>query len=624
MVSTYAGQEKRTTTHGFFFVMLLLFNFYIKRGEIEMGISKMNFGGDFVGNISSLFGGKMPSLSFGSLGAQIAGLISAIANALSAQGTNELVNYKFRYRVPTYQIIIPGEEPIKLIPEAIQRIIITRYFDKAIHPICELFTLLPPRLHEKIIDHKNEVTVRLRLQYQAFDVDDRRVFTRDSLNTTFSLITDDENRYKDEPLRDDADKADKGSYNIADYTTEYILPLWKDSDLKAVRKVCNETFANATISTVIGKIFGQSGINNILISALDNQNSYSAITIPPMSLMNVLKYLEKNYGTYYTGTRMFLDYKRAYIMSKSGVCDAFEENEYKRTIFIVKKSNVSTHYRVGTTDDPESEVYYIFVEGDNVSTESPSSTDDAISGNNVTIVDSRGDETTVVEGAGVQRGNGNERIVSDNYGNIYNKSTLLSDITERNKRVTITTMDYNEEALTPNKEFLLVFEDPKRQNHNGFYRIVSSKTILRKKGSEFDITGQHEFVYKAPLSGEEANAIIATASPPITAKSLGIDTNVSPGKSPQEIASVESPVTGKASAPIPRTIGGNVNMENIPMTQTIPKNTNYSYDSLGNILGIKIPDYHLITDDDSARQIAAKQLQQLNALPCAGPIPRSI
>lgn len=588
-----------------------------------MGISKMNFGGNFSGNISSLFGGKIPSLSFGSLGAQIVGLIAAIANAFSKKGSNDLVNYKYRYRVPTFQILIPGEDPIKLVPEAIQRILISRYFDQAIHPIFELFTLLPPKLHEKIIEHKNEVTIRIRLQYQAFDSDERKVFTRDSINTTFSLITDDENRYKDEPLRDDADKADKGSYNIADYTTEYLLPLWKDSDLKAVRKVCNETFSNATISTVIGKVFGESGINNILISGLDNQNSYSAITIPPMSLMNVLKYLEKNYGTYYTGTRMFLDYKRAYIMSKSGVCDAFEENEYMRTIFIVKKSNLSTHYRVGTTDDPESKVYYIFVEGDNVSSESPSSSDDAISGNNVTIVDSRGDETDIVEGAGVQRGNGNSKIVSDNYGNIYNKSTLLSDITERNKRITITTMDYNEDALTPNKEFLLVFEDPKRQADNGFYRIISSKMILRKKGSELDVTGQHEFVFKAPLSGEEAQSIISNASPPITDRNIELNGS-SNGKTIQELENAENPITGKVSSPIPRTIGEDVNVVTTQVTETIQKNPNYNYDNLGNIQGINIPEYNIITEDDSNMVVEAKKLAQLNALPCPGPTPRSI
>ena len=85
----------------------------------------------------------------------------------SAGGNNQfrsnMQNHRYRYRVDAWQVLIPGQEPIDMVPSAIQNIFLTQLYDEAIHPILEIKTLLPPRLHEAIVNHKNDVNIRFRL-----------------------------------------------------------------------------------------------------------------------------------------------------------------------------------------------------------------------------------------------------------------------------------------------------------------------------------------------------------------------------------------------------------------------------------------------------------------------------
>ena len=574
-------------------------------------------------------GGSLGGLLNSKIGKVIGGISSALSGLLGSllnggKNNKEIMNYTYKYKVSSFRVCLPGQEPISVIPQAINKIVISRMYDKNIHPICEMLVQLPPRLYQEIIRNKNEVTFILRVQATAYNARNKPVFTHDYINGIFCIITDDEFEYKEEPLKEKADAASgKSNYNVSDYNMEFFLTLWKERDIKAIRTVVNKVYENTTLSTVLGKVYSEVGIDKVLISPIDNNKSYPEVIIPPMNLYDLPKYLETVYGTYYTGTVQFLDYRCMYILSRSGVCDAYEDGEYKRTIFIVKKPTSTLSARVGTSEDSEAKIYYIFTENDNVGIESPSASNDAISGNNVSILDPNTNQTTTVEGVGVQRGSGNERVHQDNYGNDFNKTTILADINESNKHVTIILMDYNEESITPNKEFLLVFEDTDKATHNGFYRIIASEVALVKTGDQLDITGRLTLVFKAPLSGEIAESIIAStklgieplvisASP---VKPTGLDMSgcysavpsntIIEGPKPKILDSISTSLT-----------------QNINDIQDIKKNLNFSYDNLGNVQGVDMPEHYSILDTDDAFLIAYKQSKQADLLPCDGPQPK--
>jgi hypothetical protein len=243
----------------------------------------------------------------------------------------------------------------------------------------------------------------------------------------------------------------------------------------------------------------------------------------------------------------------------------------------------------------------------------------------MTIVDTQRNETTTIEGAGEQRGSGNARVLSDNYSNEYSKSTILSNVVEQSLQATIQCVDYDESCFTPNKEFVISFEDPKLQNRNGFYRITGSTVILSKVGAELNISGTHKFSFKAPLQGdigkstdvnvqENNRSSSSTTSNPPQPSGLTDKSGRVPAVSSNP--SITPTVVGPQGKELP---SNEVVVSNTGQEDNVPRNTNYQYDSLGNLQGMNVPEYNMITENDSVEVANAKKRAQQKSLPSEGP-----
>ena len=87
---------------------------------------------------------------------------------------SSIINYTYKYKVSSFKVCLPGQKPTKIINEAVNRIMITKLFDKNIHPIFEMLVNLPPKLYQEIIRNKNEVTFILRIQASAYNANPGR------------------------------------------------------------------------------------------------------------------------------------------------------------------------------------------------------------------------------------------------------------------------------------------------------------------------------------------------------------------------------------------------------------------------------------------------------------------
>ena len=654
-----------TAIHIFFFTLpasnLLLMNNglieYLKKGVINImpkgfnntsfgnlgGILGKNFGGL---NSGALLGGILANMK-GGLGAgkfNIASALAAVAGLSNAQSSYGTYNYK--YTVKTFQLLIEGrKEPINILNDAIKQVIITKDFDKCIHPILEIVTLLPPKLHQLIKDNKKTAKIHLDIKKDRYTMSGSLRRSEDFINNSFSLIMDDESDFKEKKEYEQTNKAnggdgkeDKFIFNTSDYTEEFTLSLWNTDHIDAMRKVVNDIYKNCSISTAITNIYSKAtGIKKILISPLDNTKKYSEVRIKPMNLMNVPEYLDKVYGTYYTGSSVFLDFNRLYFLSKNGVCDAKEKGEYTRTIFTVYDPRDSRKNSVGTTKDTKNKFYFINLNSDAIDFTSPTNTNDVVSGNNFDFIDPKNNETTMVEGVGEQNGSGNHQIVEDNYNNEYNKSTKLSDVVEASKKATVTIMDYDDDAMTPNKEFVINFQDPAFQDKNGFYRLTDSQIVLNKADASLSMTGIHHLVFKAPIgSGDSATTGTATTMSTMdkgvtNSEANKTTTDSAKGASSSANNSKDNKTNTNTSTEAFKPAGPQPKVKNLGTptvnvtgvaTSSVTKNTKFNYDSLGNLKGVKIPSYNVITeaDDKLVKEMKLKAQQAL--LPSKTPQPK--
>ena len=318
--------------------------------------------GNMLGGIAGKIMGKS-NFNFGTLGTQI--------NELRQKSSEvKYKNFMYRYRVQKIEIVIPNEkDPIRILPDAVENITIIKEFDAAYHPIFQLTTTLPPLVFKKIKENKQNVQFRIKIYKLQLNKSGQLIKKKSFIVDTFTIIMDDDTDFKDENTYHEANKLqgasktskNKGVFNRADYTLEYTFYLWKQSDLDAMRSTVNAVYQNCTVSTAIANIFSESNINKILISPLDNDASYSEIRIPPMVLLKLPQYLETVYGLYYSGSCVFLDYRCLYFLSRNGVCDAHEEEEFTRTIFRVPKANKADKARIGTMEDQDNKFYYLYM-----------------------------------------------------------------------------------------------------------------------------------------------------------------------------------------------------------------------------------------------------------------------
>lgn len=604
-----------------------------KLASVTGGLSAGKIGGILAGLKGGLAGGKF---NIGSL----TGMLSAIKSGQTAK----FQSYSYKYQVATYQILLEGrKEPINLLKEAIQKVLIERDYDKSIHPILIIVTTLPPKLHKLIKDNKGKVKIRLNIQKGAYDKGSgERMRSKPFIDDKFSLIMNDESDFKDEETYEAANKGaggdgrnDKYIFNAQDYTTEYVLSLWNQDHIDAMRKPVNAIYKDCTVSNAIQNIYSKAtGIKKILISPMDNTNKYSEIRVKPMNLMNVPGYIDKVYGTYYTGSEVFLDFRCLYFLSKNGVCDAKEKGEYTRTIFRIPKSDKSKKDSVGTTIDTTNKFYYINLRGEDIDFQAPGNTNDATEGNNFNIIDPKNNETMNVEGVGEQSSNGNSRIVEDNYSNEYNKSTLMSDVVEKSKECYITVTDYDDDAMTPNKEFIVMFDNEKLKDKNGFYRLKKSQVILNKSSANLEITGKHVLAFKAAAAqGEGEDKTSVTNTETMSKESKMSDANKAAVGASTATPTANSAASTNASsesfkptAPQPKVKG--LDKSTVDVTggkdtiADIPKNNNYKYDSLGNLKGIDVPSYNKVLPSDDIQVTKAKIAAQQKMLPCKGPQPK--
>ena len=133
---------------------------------------------------------------------------------------------------------------------------------------------------------------------------------------------------------------------------------------------------------------------------------------------------------------------------------------------------------------------------------------DQINGNSLKMINSKKNSSATISGTGDQRGSGNTRVENNNDDNDYSKLQYANSVSEMNKPLKMTIMDNFMWALTPNKEFIINWEDTRvAPVYNGYYRIKICQYMLAKNGDWMTLTTRLDMVKKEDISAAEKAAI---------------------------------------------------------------------------------------------------------------------
>ena len=449
----------------------------------------------------------------------------------------QLQPHKARYKVTTFSLYTKDQKYadqngiIELNPVCIKRLFIIQDFDQFLQPVIQMDVLLPALILDYMREHRDEISFIIRIdivdfisagQNQKFDANDYKENGSDILcNAHFvtfmpdNMKTPNLGEYKevaaiqrgDDSVGDDITKCGQ---NMANYKEESIFFIWKEHDVYTLRKQVNAVYSSVTIGDAASSMLSDNGFEKVLIAPSDNTETFGQLIIPPMTMMNVFRFLQNQYGMYNTDVLFFNDIWRCYVIDRSGECKAHEDNEYTKTIFSVVDSRSEYSKDTGTSTLDEKFEYHMKLDIMQIAVRSLSSINDVITGNTAMYIDSRNNEVTTVSGAGDQRGEGCVNVTTDHEGTQYTKSKHANNVSELAMNLKVTGVkDYNYTALSPNKAFVFNFKNKDFYKYNGYYRLMKATHILTREGNgdQMGITGIFEFTRKKELAEEERKTI---------------------------------------------------------------------------------------------------------------------
>jgi hypothetical protein len=288
---------------------------------------------------------------------------------LSLQEIEELASpYKYKLEA---SIIFDKELVYKINTEDILGLSIEHNYDNNLFPILRFQINLSNSTYYKILEYKDDTLFSIRLTnfiyYANKDVDDsQKTVENEVFKGYFKPILNDITPYKNSDFNkeDLEDSSGKGSTEL-NTETYRMLPmtfyLFRINNLKVNNKLFNFIIEDNNITSVLGYLINEAEIDNLIISRPENEKYYNQIIVPPLNFKQTINFLQDNYGIYKTGTKVYMDFNKNYIINKNLEWAPRAENEPKKIILTIKKytdvesANMDTFYYDGETN-----LQYIF------------------------------------------------------------------------------------------------------------------------------------------------------------------------------------------------------------------------------------------------------------------------
>lgn len=351
---------------------------------------------------------------------------------------------KILYRIESCVMTIGTDVTFEVPKAMISSISIDNNYETSMFPFFYMGINLPSWVYIELTKHPDDVHISLDLKAHTFEnnAQENPVGTFTEYKGKYKAITAVDTPVTDEKIQTGLSKESgswKKSYEYGEiYFAEFTL--YNEDSFKAMSKTLNAVISSATMTSIVAYALQYGGIKNVLMSPLDNRNTYSEFKVWPINAVDVIKTLIYNYKLHNGGTVFFMDLDRAFLISKQIKCTAWSKSEYK-TVHVMCLSNYNE--TLGTSNG-----YY--------------------------VNDKDHYHLLNIEAGGFEL-NDNSNLPS---------SQTNQPIPGKGKILTFRTSAALMECFTPNKEFIVDIDSSSAQaaKINGHYRVIRTTLNLTQSG----------------------------------------------------------------------------------------------------------------------------------------------
>lgn len=390
----------------------------------------------------------------------------------------------YQYIIKEFFILLNGEN-IRISNERIGNIKIVNDYIENLFPIMSITLNLDAQLYYKIIKNKEDIKFKLRMQKFYRKNMDTQIcgLYEDCIDNTFSLILDDEDEDLTEKLRELTYGEDQQN-NMTATKINMEFFLFDSNLMKNMKQTVDKIIEDGTVTSAIGYLCSRLNIKNLLMTRADNVEIYKQMIIPPLKLSKALSYIDTFYGIHKSGSIIFFDYDRGYIIPYSGRCSAYENNEVKEvTILVPKSESVQTNNvcQLKKYDQPNNKM--IIADHTSIGFLDETVSKDILDGKEVRIIDLY---TGEIEDTLDDDEKGRRRIITNRGENKYFKDIYKAQMKSLETVITATFQDIDLTLIKPNKKFSFIFEDiTLSRKYRGTYILAKSSMVLTRKTNEY-------------------------------------------------------------------------------------------------------------------------------------------
>lgn len=378
---------------------------------------------------------------------------------------------------PTISLHI-GADTYEIEKAYVQGFSIVKEFETLNNPLINLRLLINRETYYKVVESSKDLKVRFKLEKEYVIEGNPSSKKSKCFNKLFSAVVEDARPFLENAKTRAAtnDSVMNIGGHVEDATTpgEFSLDLYLyTEDMANNKNICNYVLTNANMTDAAGVVLGEAGYKSILMEPLSNDSSYSQVLLPPYTTTVSLKYLDAQYGFYDTGYIFFADIERTYLISRDKKCKAKEPDEYKKVIVLIGKDDTGNAVKDSSMTDDDKKIHYIKIPPSVVNATNLSMNNNLIYGNQKTLIYPNTGSKVTAKG-GDNQGKVIKQMLSNKFNNKFVGPAIESSLNENNNVLTlpIGAVDYT--FITPNKEYVVKFEDTKAQKAmGGSYRLTA-------------------------------------------------------------------------------------------------------------------------------------------------------
>lgn len=371
----------------------------------------------------------------------------------------------------------------------IGNITIMKPYDSHIFPLFHVSIQIPQFVYREMQKNSDKLTATILWEYaykSQLDSDAKLAF-KTYFSGNLHILMDDESPdimrdYKTDYEYEDGGKKEGTGLNDAVLVS---FLLFNKNAYDGSMKFVNTILSGATLTDAIVYTLNRGGINKVLMSpASGNKQIPKECVIKPAIVSDELQYLIDTYHLHKTGTVIFFDIDKGYIIEKSPKCSAFVTNENKVT-YLVSMGNMNNTNNLyhGCYIDNIEKYNLCNIPAGCMEIENVSLSNEHSMGNNLLVVDTASGKVTNASG-GVNTIGGTTGVLSIDSGNV-NTTELAARMNEMKNVIHLRTEGTHIEFLNPNKEFIISMDNTKYAKYNGSYRITNLEVSFRRDGNLF-------------------------------------------------------------------------------------------------------------------------------------------